>query len=72
LSVLTSTDGVEWSEVWSGNGAAPSLSAAIANQRDVPIHLSFDSRSARFVRVRQVDQSSSSVWAVAEFRALVN
>jgi hypothetical protein len=72
LSVLTSTDGVEWSEVWSGSGAAPSMSAAIANQRDVPIHLSFDPRRARYIRVRQVDQSSSSVWAVAEFRAFVN
>lgn len=72
VSVLTSTNGVEWSEVWNGSGAAPSLSAAIANQRDVPIQLSFDPHSTRFVRVRQVDQSSSSVWAVAEFRALVN
>ena len=71
LSVLTSTDGAQWSDAWNGKGAAPSLQAAIANQRDVPLWLTFSPRTARYVRVRQTGHSSS-VWAVAEFRALVN
>ena len=72
VSVLTSMDGSQWADAWSGHGAAASLRAAIANQRDVPINLSFHPRSARYVRIRQLDQSSSSVWAVAEFRVLVD
>jgi hypothetical protein len=71
LSVLTSADGAQWSEAWSGAGAAPTLQAAIANQREVPLSLTFSPRTARYVRVRQTGHSSS-VWAVAEFRALVN
>ena len=71
LSVLTSTDGAQWSDAWHGKGAAPTLQAAIANQRDVPLRLTFSPRTARYVRVRQTGHSSS-VWAVAEFRALVN
>ena len=71
LSVLTSIDGAQWSDAWGGNGAAPSLQGAIANQRDVPVSLTFNPRIARYVRVRQIGHSSS-VWAVAEFRALVN
>ena len=70
LSVVTSTDGSEWSDAWSGDVAAPSLQAAVADQRDVPISLPFDLRTARYIRVRQLGWSSS-VWAVAEFRALV-
>ena len=70
LAVQTSADGTEWLDAWSGDVAAPSLQAAIADQRDVPITLPFNPRSARYVRVRQVGRSSS-VWAVAEFRALV-
>jgi hypothetical protein len=71
LTVLTSSDGAHWSDAWSGNVAAPSLQAALADQRDVPVDIPFSPRPARYVRVRQTGQSPS-VWAVAEFRVLVN
>jgi hypothetical protein len=70
LSVRTSVDGANWEEVWQGDVAVLALRAAIANQRDVPIVVSFAVRGARYVQVRQVGWSSVS-WAVAEFRAIV-
>jgi hypothetical protein len=71
VSVLTSATGTEWADAWEGDVAALALQAALSNQRDVPIHVPFSPRSARYVRVRQLGWSSLP-WAVAEFRVLVD
>jgi hypothetical protein len=69
LSVLTSADGSQWEDAWNGDVAAIALRAALRDQRDVPIPLTFEARMARYVRLRQTGWSSVP-WALAEFRVM--
>jgi hypothetical protein len=66
LHIQTSTDGSTWQDAWHGDMAAIAVRAAMDDQRDVTIPLSFSPRQGRFVRVRQIGWSALP-WAVAEF-----
>jgi hypothetical protein len=66
LHAETSTDGVMWSQAWSGTVREESIRAAMADPRHVRIVLAFPPRPTRFIRLR-ADQGAPEVpWAIAE------
>jgi hypothetical protein len=67
IAVDVSTDNATWAEVWQGETASKTLSAAIHDPRHITMHLPFAAQNARYVRVRQLGQSTVP-WAVAEFQ----
>lgn len=69
IVVALSADGVEWIDVWTGDTAALSLAAAIADPLDVRVPFSFAPRLARYIRISQVAESQDP-WAVAELQVL--
>jgi hypothetical protein len=66
LVVETSADATGWDAVWEGSVAALVLPAAMDEPLQTRIVIPFNSRPARFVRLRQIGRSDSHYWAIAE------
>jgi hypothetical protein len=67
LLVEVSADGTDWVTVWQGGGAAPAFLALAAQPREGWMSVSFEPRTARFVRLQQTDAAPAQ-WTVAEVR----
>ena len=68
LTIDTSTDGASWSTAWSGGTALLAFSAALERPLTVPIRSTFDSRPARYLKLRQRGTDKIYYWSIAELR----
>jgi hypothetical protein len=66
LVVETSLDGHAWTTAWNGSPAAAVLEAAMAAPREIRAVISFPSRPARYVRLRQTGRHDLYYWSIAE------
>jgi hypothetical protein len=66
LRIETSSDGAAWEPAWRGSPAANVLSAAIEAPRSTRLMFLFSSRSARYVRLRQIGRHERNYWSIAE------
>jgi hypothetical protein len=69
LRIAVSQDGNQWDDAWEGHGSAPAFIAALDNPLEIRTFYDLGTRSARFVRFRQVAQDRRP-WSVAELRIL--
>ena len=72
LVVETSLDGAAWMPAWQGSPAAEVLVAALAAPRESRAIITFPSRSARYVRLRQTVRDDRYVWSIAELEIRSN
>jgi hypothetical protein len=68
LTVETSVDGTQWEQVWSGRTALTTFSAALEYPLDVPLRFPFESRQARYVRLRQTGRDDTFYWSISRLR----
>jgi hypothetical protein len=68
LSIETSTDAASWAPAWTGGSALLTMSSALEDPLNIPIPVSFDKRSARYVRFTQLGTEKTYYWSVAELR----
>ncbi len=66
LAIDTSSDGSFWSEAWRGNGPRLAYRAALQDPREIPLRFTFSSRTARYLRLRQLGRDPVHYWSVAE------
>jgi hypothetical protein len=65
LAIDLSIDGSSWEEVWRGPTAALAFLAAARAPRQAAMHITFATRPARYVRLRQLAHHKN-MWRVAE------
>jgi hypothetical protein len=70
LSVETSTDGVTWTQGFTGGAALLTYDAAIRDPRKVPITVPVDRGNVRFVRVHQTAHANRMKWSIVELRVI--
>jgi hypothetical protein len=70
LIVESSPDGITWTEVWSGSGAAPALAAALRDPQRVPVSIPLPGDPTRFLRFTQKGTEPVAYWSIAELRIL--
>jgi hypothetical protein len=68
LVVDTSVDGQQWAPASAGGTALLALSAGFEEPLTMPLRIPFDSRPARFVRMRQTGSDDTYYWSIAELR----
>lgn len=68
LTIDTSADGVSWAAAWSGSTALLALSAALEQPLNLPLRFPFESRPARYIRLRQTGSEKIFYWSIAELR----
>ena len=66
LRIETSPDAVAWTEAWRGPTAVPTVHAALAEPRIVPVAIEIPRLSVRFVRLRQTGREPGIPWWIAE------
>ena len=66
LVVEVSRDGAEWQEVWSGDVRTEMLEAEMADPLKNRLVVPLGTRSARYVRLRQVAHDEVFYWSIAE------
>ena len=66
LVIETSVDGSTWIPAWDGSPAAAVLFAAMAKPLDTRAVIEFPSRTARYVRLRQLARGGGYAWSLAE------
>jgi hypothetical protein len=65
LAIELSSNGAQWDRVWEGPTAAPTVLAYIRAPREARLRFAFQPRTARFVRLLQLE-SYPSMWRVSE------
>ena len=65
LAIEVSSDGTAWERVWEGPTASHAFLALVRGPREGALRFTFDRRTARFVRLLQLDRYSS-MWRVSE------
>jgi hypothetical protein len=70
LAVEISTDGVEWSAVYTGGTALETYDAALQSPREVPVTLPVHRDRVRFVRLRQTGSDPQYGWTIVELRVI--
>ena len=70
LAVDVSTDGVEWSTVYTGGTALETYDAALRSPREVPVTLPVHRDRVRFVRLRQTASDPGYGWTIVELRVI--
>ena len=68
LLVETSRDGAGWTIAWQGAGAMPAFEGGLRDPAAVPLHIAFEVRPARYVRLTQTAADVGKWWAVTELR----
>jgi hypothetical protein len=68
LAVATSIDGRNWEEAWTGGMAGPALEAILRDPRTVESRITFQTRTARFIRLRQLGAHRDYPWIIAELK----
>lgn len=66
LVIECSSDGTVWERVWGGPTDVEAMVAALRDLDAVPMMFSFDARSARYLRLRQMEDDGEFYWSVAE------
>ncbi|MCC7125759.1 MAG: discoidin domain-containing protein [Acidobacteria bacterium] len=66
LTISVSMDGTSWTTMWSGPAARLALRAALADPRELRVHVPFTTANARYVRLEQTGAAPSAAWAIAE------
>ena len=66
LLVEVSPDGQTWSEAWRGSGANLAFTSAIRDPKTLRLTIGLESRTARFIRLRQLGIDSTFFWSIAE------
>jgi hypothetical protein len=67
LVIEASDDGMQWVEAFRGGTAFQGVTAALHDPREAPLAIQLGERRARYLRLRQLEQSESG-WVVAELR----
>jgi hypothetical protein len=67
LAIDGSTDGQSWELAWEGPSYAQTFLAFVRDPRNAALEFGFRPRPARFVRLRQLE-SSTTAWRVSELR----
>jgi hypothetical protein len=70
LEIDVSTDSAEWTGVWHGPTAGLSVGASMHDPVRPRLSISFDERTVRFVRLRQLGRHRSSPWTVSAIRVV--
>jgi hypothetical protein len=68
LTIDTSLDGASWTPAWSGGTALLTVSTAIEEPLNIPLRFPFETRPARYIRLRQTGTEGIYYWSVAELR----
>jgi hypothetical protein len=68
LEIATSIDGQTWEAAWTGGMAGPAIEGILRNPRTAESRVAFATRSARFVRIRQLGMHPESGWFIAELK----
>lgn len=66
LLVELSSDRQTWTEAWRGSGASLAFTSAIRDPKTLPLTIGLESRSARFIRLRQLGIDPTYFWSIAE------
>jgi hypothetical protein len=66
LVIETSVDGAVWTMAWEGSPAVAVLHAAMAAPRESRAVIEFPSRTARYVRLKQLAREGTYAWSLAE------
>jgi hypothetical protein len=66
LLVDVSADGQSWSEAWRGSGANLAFTSAIRDPKTLRLTIGLESRTARFIRLRQLGIDTTFFWSIAE------
>jgi len=69
LEVDASADGATWENAWTGNTSLYAYYGAIRHPREVPLVLTLNRDSVRFIRLRQVGFGEHD-WSIAELHVL--
>ncbi len=68
LDVELSSDGQTWRRVWSGETAALTVRAAIADPGSAPLTIEIEAARARYIRLRQNGNEPGIPWWIADVR----
>jgi hypothetical protein len=68
IEVATSTDGIGWTQQFTGSPAALLVRGALANPRDISLNLRLGDAPARFLRLRRDAPHGPEPWPIAAIR----
>lgn len=72
LLIETSADGAEWIEVWRGRSEALTFTATVRQPVEVPVIYELGERSARFIRLTQLEHDGVYYWSIGELAVLTD